>query len=391
MRQGEGEGGNTSFLRVYCLYVPRVLARIVSLTPLIFAHDVTCSETVKSDVVALNKPYEPGLIPKTLTKVLSRTYTSTFTELICSKLLTYVSLNLVHAANTALQAVVDVNCRDVSGLTPLLVYLHTGGRHMSKVLVKHNVEVKITCGDPFEHSVLHLASYHKLHYLHYLSEFLLGSDNWRKYLQRKDAIFDYFLDRYDEKNNKGNVETIKTDDGLLTLAILSHPNGSNIVDECFDAEGYNAFHRAAQGANVVAIHKYLSWGANPLLECTDGFSAFWLSILYAVKYRPFLNLDRPSVLTSLEVDLASFSASAILDHILRNGTIHVGCNKSRSDLTLYHVAASRGMWQFLAHLLSSKEIVGIDVNCANKDGITPMYLAKFIEGDTVSGTVHGAK
>ena len=355
---------------------------VLSLTPLIFAHDITCSETIKDQVVALNKPYEPGLIPKTLTKFLSRTYTSTFTELNCSKLLTYVSLNLVHAANTALQAGVDVNCRDVPGLTPLLVYLHTGGRHMSKVLVKHNVEVKITCGDPFEHSVLHLASYHKLHYLHYLSEFLLGSDNWRKYLQKNDAIFDYFLDRYDEKNNKGNVETIKTGDGPLTSAILSHPNGSNIVDECFDAEGYNAFHRAAQGANLVAIHKYLSWGANPLLECTDGFSAFWLSILYAVKYRPFLNLDRPSVLTSLEVELASFSASAILDHILQNGTIHVGCNKSRSDLTLYHVAASRGMWQFIAHLLSSKEIVGIDVNCANKDGITPMYLAKFIGGDT---------
>ena len=157
---------------------------VLSLTPLIFAHDVTCSETVKSDVVALNKPYEPGLIPKTLTEVLSRTYTSTFTKLNCSKLLNFVSLNLVHAANTALQAGVDVNCRDVSGLTPLLVYLRTGGRHMPKVLVKHNVEVKITCGDPFENSVLHLASYHKLHYLHYLSEFLLGSDNWRKYLQK---------------------------------------------------------------------------------------------------------------------------------------------------------------------------------------------------------------
>ena len=28
---GEGEGENTSFLRVYCLYVPRVLARVVGL------------------------------------------------------------------------------------------------------------------------------------------------------------------------------------------------------------------------------------------------------------------------------------------------------------------------------------------------------------------------
>ena len=356
---------------------------VLSLTPFVFAYDVTLSETVKSNVVALNKPYEPGLIPKALTRVLSRAYTSTFTKLNCSVLLTFVSRSLVHAANTVLQAGVDVNCRDdVSGLTPLLVYLRTGGRHMSKVLVKHNVEVKITCGDSFENSALHLASYHKLHYLHYLSEFILGNDNWRKYLQKKDAIFDYFLDRYDEQNNKGSVKSIKTGDGPLASAILSHPNGSNVVDECFDAEGYNVFHRAAQGANLAAIHKYLSWGANPLLESEDGVSAFWLSILYAVKYRPFLNLDRPSVLTSLEVELASFSASAILDHILRNGTIHVGCNKSRSNLTLYHVAASRGMWQFIAHLLSSKEVVGIDVNCRNKDGITPMYLAKFIGGDT---------
>ena len=300
---------------------------VLSLTPFIFASDVTCSETLKKHVT-LNKPYEPGLIPKAVTRILSRAYTSTFTKLNCSDLLTFVSRNLVHTVNTVLQVGVDVNCRDVSGLTPLLVYLRTGGRHMSKVLVKHNVEVKITCGDSFENSVLHLASYHKLHYLHYLSEFLLGCGNWRKYLQTENAIFDYFLDRYDEENNKGNVKTIKTGDGPLTLAILSHPKSSNVVDECFDAEGYNAFHRAAQGANLVAILKYLSWGANPLLEATDGFSALWLSTLYAVKYRPFLNLGRPSVLTSLEVELASFSASAILDHILRNGTMDVGCNKS---------------------------------------------------------------
>ncbi|KAJ7370124.1 hypothetical protein OS493_034053 [Desmophyllum pertusum] len=355
---------------------------VLSLTPFIFAYDISFSETIKSYVVALNKPYELALIPRSFTRALSRTFTSLFTKLNCSTLLHCVSLNLVHAVNTVLQAGVDVNCRDVSGLTPLLVYLHTGGRHMSKVLVKHNVEVEITCGDNFENSVFHLASYHKLHYLHYLYEFVLGSDNWQKYLQTENAIFDYFVDRYDDKNNKGNVKTIRTGDGPLASAILSHPNGSNVIDECFDAEGYNAFHRAAQGANLVAIQKFLSWGANPLLQTTDGFSTLWLSILYAVKYRPYLNLDRPSALTSLEVELATFSASAILDHLLRNGTMDIGCNKDRSDLTLYHVAASRGMWQFIAHLFSTSRIIGIDVNCPNKDGITPMYLAYFIGGDS---------
>ncbi len=355
---------------------------VLSLTPFIFAYDITISETIKSRVVALNKPYEQALIPSALTRVLSRTYTFTFTNLNCSRLLYYLRLNLVQTVNIILQAGIDVNCRDASGITPLLVYLHTGGRHMSKVLVKHNVQVEITCGDPFENSVFHLASYHKLHYLHYLSEFLLGSENWQKYLQTENAIFDYFMDKYVEENNKGNVETIKTGDGPLTSAILSHLNGSHVVDECFDAEGYNAFHRAAQGANVVAIKKFLSWGANPFLETTDGFSPLWLSILYAVKYRPFLNFDRTSVLTSLEVELASFSASAILDFVLRNGTVDVGCNKTRPELTIYHVAATRGMWQFIAHLFSSSEIIGMDVNCPNKDGITPMYLAKFIGGDS---------
>ena len=34
---GEGEGENTSFSRVYCLYVPRVLARVVVYSPSIMA------------------------------------------------------------------------------------------------------------------------------------------------------------------------------------------------------------------------------------------------------------------------------------------------------------------------------------------------------------------
>ncbi|KAL9988506.1 hypothetical protein ACROYT_G002960 [Oculina patagonica] len=305
----------------------------------------------------------------------------------CADLLNWVTYDLVYTMNTALQVGLDVNCRDVSGLTPLLVYLRTGGRHMSKVLVKHNVEMEITCGDSFENSVFHLASYHKLHYLHYLFEFLLGSDNWQKYLQTENAIFDYFIDRYDDEiYGNGNVGTIKTGDGPLTLAILAHPNGAKVIDECFDAEGYNALHRAAQGANVIAVQKYLSLGANPLVKTSDGFSPLWLSVFHAVKYRLSLNLDSglPSVLTFLEVELASLSASAILRHVLQNlnTTMNIGCDGSLSNINLYHLAASRGMWQFVEHLLSGKRIRDIDVNCPNKDGITPMYLAKFIGGDS---------
>jgi len=361
---------------------------VLSLTPIHFAYDVAVREKIKSDTLARNKPHEQALIPMSLTKAVSKTITSILTMLTlnCYSLTDLMSRYLVHATNFVLQAGVDVNCLDhVSGLSPLLAYLRTGGRHMSKVLVEHNVEVQINCGDPFETSVFHLLSFHKLHYLHYFYEFLLGSDNWQKYLETENAIFDYFLDAYEKRNNSGIVETIKTGDGPLTKVILSHPNGTKVIDECFDEEGFNALHRAAQGANLVAIERYLFWGANVSLETENGFSPLWLSILHAVKYRPYLNLERPSVLTALEVEMASLSASAILNHILVNGTYDVGCNESRSDLTLYHVAASRGMWQFIAHLLSSEGITGIDVNCPNKDGITPMYLAKFIGGESCKG------
>ena len=358
---------------------------VLALTPFIFAYDVTVGEVVRNKLPVLIKPDELGIIPKSFKRVMSKTLLSMFSNLNCTNLLGFLDLQFVYTVNIVLQAGVDVNCREKSGLSPLLAYLRIGGRHMSKVLVKHNVEVQIECGEPFQNSAFHLASYHKLHYLHYLYEFLVGSDNWQKYLQNENAIFDYFFDVYEEQNNNGIVETIRTGDGPLASAIFSHPNGTKVIDQCFDAEGFNALHRAAQGANVVAIEKFLSWGANISVETENGFSPLWLSILHAVKYRPYLNLESPSVLTALEVEMASLSASTILDHILLNGTFDVGCNKSRSDLTLYHVAATRGMWQFIAHLLSSEGITGIDVNCPNKDGITPMYLAKFIGGDSCKG------
>ncbi|KAJ7372369.1 hypothetical protein OS493_019817 [Desmophyllum pertusum] len=352
---------------------------VLLLTPFGFAYDFTINEMLKSEI----KQHESIIIPRSIMRFLVKTLFTMFPESTnCSFLLHCVTYNLVRSINTALQVGLDVNCRDVSGLTPLLVYLRTGGRHMSKVLVKHNVEVEITCGDTFENSVFHLASYHKLHYVHYLNEFLLGSDNWQKYLQTENAIFDYFVDKYDEENHKGSVEMIRTGDGPLSLAILSHPKGIKVIDECFDAEGYNALHRAAQGANLIAIKKFISLEANPFINTSKGLSSLWLSVLYAVKYRAFLNLDIPSVLTALEVELASLSASTLLSHVLRYTSLNIGCDGQHPKLTLYHIAASRGMWKFVDRLLSEKKVVGIDVNCPNRDGITPMYLAKVFGGDS---------
>ena len=357
----------------------------LALTPLAFAYDITRSENIIKHFPS--HLIKPDLIPKSLKSVMRKGFTFIFTTINCSVLVDAVRLQLVHEANTVLRAGVNVNCFDYrSGLTPLTMYLHTGGRHMSKVLAKHNLNVQITCGDPLKFSVLHMASYHKLHYLHYVYQFLMGADNWEDYLKTEDAIFDYLIQSYEERNNsEGVTETVRNGNGPLTQAILSHTNGSKVIDDCFDNEGFNSFHRAAQGANVVAIRKFLSLGANKSLESENGFSPLWLSVLYAVKYRLYLNFVRVGLLTSLEIELASLTALEILNHGLHSEAFDVGCNESHPDLTLYHVAASRGMWKLILRLFSSKEVTGIDVNCPNKHGITPMYLAKFMGGDSCEG------
>ena len=301
----------------------------------------------------------------------------------CLSLTSLINWNKVRSAYMFLKLGVKINCQDQAGSSPLLIYLHKGGRHTSKVLAKQQEKVNISCGIPFENSTLHLISYHKLHYLHYLSEFLRGDEEWSKYLASNDSLFDYFLDEYEEvRDHRGSSKVIRTGDGPLSLAIKDHPRGKKVINDCFDAKGYNALHRAAQGANVIALKRYLSWGANPSIKSAAGFSSLWLSVLYSVKYTPFLNFHHENIVTGLELDLASKSASVILKHLLQTGTVNIGCNENRPDLTLYHLAAIRGMWRFVRQLLSKKDIIGVDVNCPNKDGITPMYLAKLVGGVT---------
>lgn len=62
----------------------------------------------------------------------------------------------------------------------------------------------------------------------------------------------------------------------------------------------------------------------------------------------------------------------------------ITCDSKRPELTLYHLAASRGLVKFVEVLLKERESHQLNVNCPNKDGITPMYLAK-IFGNRVSG------
>ena len=343
-----------------------------------FLYDLIFHDVLKGIVPTIKKPTS---VPEPLLKALSRTAAILLPETFnCSVLTQGVKANFIRSVNILLRAGFDVDCQDGQGVTPLLTYLHTGGRHMSKVMVQNRATITISCDEPFGESILHMTAYHKLHYLHYLPKFIFEDETLSEYLLSDNFLFDCFLNEYELVQNNGHSETIPTGDGPLILAVMSHPRGPKTLNECFDAEGYNALHRAAQGANLIAIQRFLSLGADPSIENSYGFSPLWLAVLNSVKYTPSLNLHQRNVITALEVEFASISASVILEHLLRSDTIDMGCSESRNNLTLYHVAAIRGMWQLVAQLLSDKRITGINVNCANKDGITPLYLAVLVGG-----------
>ena len=54
-----------------------------------------------------------------------------------------------------------------------------------------------------------------------------------------------------------------------------------MINSCLDSEGFTPLHRAAQGANQVAIRYLLANGANDSILSPQGHDALLLAILYA--------------------------------------------------------------------------------------------------------------
>ena len=81
---------------------------------------------------------------------------------------------------------------------------------------------------------------------------------------------------------------------------------------------------------------------------------------------------------------AEQAAITLLRHAV-NGGFKVSCNSSKPDLTLYHLAASRGLMKFIETLFNENDLHQLDVNCANADGITPIYLANLFQQKVQDG------
>ena len=240
-----------------------------------------------------------------------------------------------------------LNCKDKQGRTPLLIYLQNGGKWLDVVLKRFNVTITIECNKHFNVSEFHLVAFRKA---------TTSSENLLE--QHKCDSYECYIE-----------------DGPLAKAIKNHPLGFRVIDECRDAEGYTALHRAAQGGNLLVLNKFISWGANPTLLTPQGYSALHLAIMSGI--RPFSSFNARR--TAVE------AADVLLQATRHISAFDVGCNSAKMSLTVYHLSAYGGLTDFVNKLLSSKQDLGVDVNCSNVHGITPLYLAKLHVGTQESG------
>ena len=243
----------------------------------------------------------------------------------------------------------SLNCKDYLGRTPLVAFINNGGDWAAFPFKHLNDSVNIECGKPFNTSAFHLLS--------------------------------YFPPKLQENNF---FELVKCENDLclpnkspLERAIEMHRLKNKVINTCLDAEGFSALHRAAQGANFIAVRSLLKIGANFTLLSPQGHSALTLAVLHSGGNIWEQLLGSAKLLA--RKDNASVVALELLHHAMKAQNFQIVCDSSKSDLTLYHLAASRGLVKFVQEILKQKEQHQLDVNCPNKDGVTPLFLAKVFE------------
>ena len=243
-----------------------------------------------------------------------------------------------------------MNCKDSLGRTPLVAFLLNGGDWPLADAIFLKGSMKINCGKPFNTSLFHLMCYFSPK---------LEDDN--------------FFQKISCDNRTCSKES------PLEKAIERHRLKYKVIDSCLDAEGFTPLHRAAQGANKVAVRNLIKNGADVSLQSPQGHDALTLAILHGGSN--LWPLMRTKV-EQLKMDEASDVALELLRYKMKSD-FQIVCDSSKSELTLYHLAASRGLLKFIKEIFRDGELHRLNVNCPNKDGITPMYLAKLYSSDVI--------
>ena len=247
-----------------------------------------------------------------------------------------------------------VDDKDCNGFTPLHIAALNGLAHTVNVLLKVNA-VTIECGKPFNYSLFHLLS--------------------------------YLSSTFEENNFFFSENCSETTDPLCTVkkgpvakAIESHPEKQLITSSCFDAEGFTALHRAAQGVNLAAIRYLLANGANDSILNPQGYDALTLAVLYAGRKRLWqlhaVAWEDEVIGHLIQTELAAIE---LLRHAVKTRGYKIRCDSIKAELTLYHFAAFHGLVNFIKVIFNETDLDQLDVDCANLDGITPLYLADLFQ------------
>ena len=253
-----------------------------------------------------------------------------------------------------------VDDRDCSGATPLHIAALNGLADTVNVLLQAN-PVTIECGKPFIYSLFHLLSY-------------LSST-----FEENNVFFS-------ENCSETTDPRCTVKKGPLAKAIESHPEKQLIISSCFDAEGFTPLHRATQGVNLVAIRYLLANGADDSILNPQGYDALTLAVLHAGRKR----LWQLHGVAWMDVDIrhlikAEQAAIELLRHAVKTRGYKIQCDSTKTELTLYHLAASRGLVNFIKVIFNETDLDQLDVDCANLDGITPLYLAELFKQEVRLG------
>ena len=246
-----------------------------------------------------------------------------------------------------------LNCKDYLGRTPLMAFIENGGDWAD---FPFNVSFNIECGKPFKFSSIHLLC--------------------------------FFPPKLEENNF---FQLITCDDQTCSSrkppfqrAIERHRLKHRVVDNCLDAEGFTPLHRAAQGANLVGVRSLIKIGANLNLLSPQGQVAITLAILHSGGTIWNHLLGNEELLA--RKDNASLVALQLLHQAMKTRGFQIVCDPGKSELTLYHLAASRGLAKFIQEIFKEKEQHKLDASCPNKDGITPLYLANVFSFEVKGGS-----
>ena len=249
------------------------------------------------------------------------------------------------------------------GRRPHVTYFYPNGKQTRHILSLDFTESGIIeCRKPLNYSVFHLLSYLSPTFEH------------------KNAFYVAPRCRRLDEHSTMCQET-----GPLAEGIEQYPRKEWIISSCFDAEGFAPLHRAAQGANLVAIRYFLENGVNTSILSQNGHDALTLAVLHAGRRRLWEREGRVAADADYEHLIRVDQAAITLLRQAVNGGFKVRCNSSKPDLTLYHLAASRGLVKFIETLFNESGLHQLDVDCANADGITPMYLANLFQQTVQDG------